>query len=422
MKVEKSNCRKCCRETRHEVLFAVEHGASEFYYNEKHIWQVLRCLGCETVAFRYTFEDHDLMEELPSGRQKPSVSYFRYPGSLPGHKPLDELWTVPDLIRKVYKQTLTSMANGAFILAGIGLRANIEAVCNHLQVSGGSLEKRIDNLFKGGFISNSDRRRLHAIRFLGNDAAHEILELQLADLRVALEIVEHLINTVFILDAKSKDLDVEVDSYEGFIKLLETCAKRHKIEQPSSLAGILGKSKRRVVEDLSKYEPQIAGRNRSWRDQVPDPSQRAGNRRQQGPDVQRRQGRSDRRRHSVLTAAPLPFCHGHQGLRLDHPLSPRPWIRRLQPVVGNIPSTDRTLLYSESSRLELHACEWWKDGRPDPLRGVLVPRYDRLHFISKSGMQRDVARFAEGRSGSSSKSHFSEPAAGVRLHGEGRRS
>lgn len=256
-KKSRSNCRSCSRTTNHAVLFELTHGPDNDFYDEKHTWQVLRCLGCETVGFRYRFDDFDNVEELPDGSTRHSTTFVRYPNAISDHRPLEYLYHVPDLISKVYRQTVTAYAGDALILAGIGLRATIEAVCNHLDISGSSLEKRIDQLAKAGHISSNDRGRLHAIRFLGNDAAHEIRQPKRHELRIALEIIEHLINSVFILGARAKNLDVTVETYETFLSLLEDCLRKLKSDQPLSLVGILGRGKRRVGALLDAFELKL---------------------------------------------------------------------------------------------------------------------------------------------------------------------
>ena len=254
----KSNCRSCARQTNHEVLFETSHGASVSYYKELHTWQVLKCQGCDTIGFRYRFDDYDNVTELASGKTKHAVTHTRYPHAVAGHHPLDMQHTIPPLIRKVYRQSLSAYAGDAKILAGIGLRATIEAVCTHLDLTGSSLEKRIDALAKGGHISTTDKRRLHAIRFLGNDAAHEVREPKAHELKVALEIVEHLINSVFILEQKARDLDVQVESHDAFFKLLEQCASNLPSDKdPLSLVAILGRAKRRVSGDIDLFEQRI---------------------------------------------------------------------------------------------------------------------------------------------------------------------
>lgn len=254
----KSNCRACSKSTNHDVMYETSHESDKPYYNELHTWQVLKCRGCDTIAFRYRFDDYDSVTELPSGETRHATTFTRYPHAVAGHHPLDYQFVIPDLIRRVYRQSLSAYALEANILAGIGLRATIEAVCTHLQVTGTSLEKRIDALAKGGHISTTDKRRLHAIRFLGNDAAHEVREPRPQDLKVALEIVEHLIKSVFILEKKARSLDVQVESHEAFSQLLQQCCENLESDSDAlSLVALLGRAKRRVSGDLEPFEQRV---------------------------------------------------------------------------------------------------------------------------------------------------------------------
>jgi hypothetical protein len=203
-------------------------------YHEKYTWQVIRCLGCHTFGFSRRYDDFESIEWDHDGEATHQVSVTLFPSVLSEHRPLTETYYLPPLIQTVYKQTLHALADHSYVLASIGLRACIEAVCNQLDVSGSGLEKRIDQLFKAGHVSSGDKRRLHAIRFLGNDAAHEIKEPKESDIRIALDIVEHLLNSVFILEKKAKSLDTVAEDYQDFIKLLSVSAKATLIKVPIS--------------------------------------------------------------------------------------------------------------------------------------------------------------------------------------------
>lgn len=118
-----------------------------------------------------------------------------------------------------------------------------------------SLERR--HLWVGGHVSNGDKKRLHAIRFLGNDAVHEIKEPKASDLRIALEIVEHLLNTVYILDRKAKNLETVAETYDEFLLLLKACAVKYTGDNAVNLLGILGGQRRLVGQSLDAFETQL---------------------------------------------------------------------------------------------------------------------------------------------------------------------
>ena len=74
----KSNCRNCSRQTNHDVLFETSHGAESSFWNELHTWQVLKCKGCDSIGFRYRFDDYDDVTELASGKTRHAIKHTRY--------------------------------------------------------------------------------------------------------------------------------------------------------------------------------------------------------------------------------------------------------------------------------------------------------------------------------------------------------
>lgn len=251
------DCKRCARITRHEILYQHHVSADQDDYPEAETWQIVRCLGCFNIEFRYRHDDYADVHEAEDGNYEHSVTISVYPKSIKNHKRLDSTYYIPNIIRNVYQQTLLAYGEEAYILASVGLRATIEATCNHLKISGNSLERRIDQLFKAGYVSNGDKRRLHAIRFLGNDAAHEILEPRESELRVALEIVEHLLSSVFILEKKAKKLETVIETYDEFIKTLQKSIKGHKSGDVLGIANILGRKRRLVAQNLSLFEAKV---------------------------------------------------------------------------------------------------------------------------------------------------------------------
>lgn len=257
VQVVRNDCRSCSKNTRHEVITSVEDKNRHDWLNEVETWRVVRCLGCHTYSFQHRLDDYDEIEEDSDGNLIHSVTVVVYPSVIKNHHGLTQTYHLPQLISTIYQQTLKALSQNANVLASIGLRACIEAVCNHLEISGTNLQKRIDQLFKAGHVSNGDKKRLHAIRFLGNDAAHEIKQPQFMEIRIALEIVEHLLNTLFILEHKASTLETVAENYQDFVKLLESCAARHKSGNSINLLGLLGKQRRLISVSIEPFETQL---------------------------------------------------------------------------------------------------------------------------------------------------------------------
>lgn len=255
--VIRSDCRKCNSKTRHLIKGLVVDKRNNPWENERDTWAVVQCQGCLTNSFHHRNEDFEQVYEDFEGDLQHVISDTSYPSVIQNHRPLSATHHLPDLINTIYQQTVKALSQHAYVLASIGLRATIEAVCNSLDVSGTNLQKRIDSLFKAGYVSNGDKKRLHAIRFLGNDAAHEIKQPKRTEILVALEIVEHLLNTVFILESRAKGLETVVENYQEFLKLLEQCARKHKDGKALNLLGLLGKQRRLIAVSLETFEAQL---------------------------------------------------------------------------------------------------------------------------------------------------------------------
>ena len=108
------------------------------------------------------------------------------------------------------------------LLCAVGLRALVEAVCvdkeikkgfvdvlkNNVLVkkTKGNLEGKINGLFQKQFLTEEQAKFLHELRFMGNDAVHELVCPSVADLRLAFGIIESVLNLIYELPIKSAKL------------------------------------------------------------------------------------------------------------------------------------------------------------------------------------------------------------------------
>ncbi len=96
------------------------------------------------------------------------------------------------------------MNNEQPVLAGIGIRALVERICKDKQAPGGNLVEKINDLVKLGVLTQDGATILHKIRTLGNDAAHEVKPHKPEQLRLALDVCEHLLQGVYLLPHHAK--------------------------------------------------------------------------------------------------------------------------------------------------------------------------------------------------------------------------
>lgn len=253
----KSYCRSCGQDTNHGVLS--EH--TESYRDEyscDYIYQIVECLGCNTKSFREVFEDIESAYQLYDNEWEVPTRIDVYPKFIKGHRNLDGDYCLPDLVGKVYREVLLAFQENALVLAGLGLRGTVEAVCNDLGIKGRNLEVRISKLATAGNISRKDAERLHGIRFMGNDAAHEMKKPKKEHLSVALKIVEHLLSSVYILEEEVEGkIDTTISEFSKFEALLEKKVKILNAGDELPLEAILGKDIRRVKESVATLEAEL---------------------------------------------------------------------------------------------------------------------------------------------------------------------
>ncbi len=131
--------------------------------------------------------------DTKKGDEREVPRFECYPKRIPGLKELENSHLLPKGVRGIYKETLSALCNNMSVLAGIGMRAIIEAVCIDNELLKGNLAKRIEELHKIGFISGHDVEILHSIRYLGNNAAHEIKSHTFEELKIAFLVIERLL-------------------------------------------------------------------------------------------------------------------------------------------------------------------------------------------------------------------------------------
>jgi hypothetical protein len=197
------DCTKCKQATNHDIL----HSESVHDYDDDSgihwgtDYQMIRCRGCETISFAersWNSEDTD-----PEGQ--PIIGLVLYP-SRTIRKPIESYYHLPDKVRKVYQETLRALSNRAPILAAIGIRAVVEAVCKDKGCTGHNLENNIDLLVQKGHLADDQADFLHLQRFMGNTAAHEIAPPEQAELRAALDIAENLLINLYVLPRLAEEM------------------------------------------------------------------------------------------------------------------------------------------------------------------------------------------------------------------------
>ena len=253
----RSYCRECSKHTNHTILKEDKEVGNKDYSYEL-LYQIVQCNGCDTKSFRKEFIDIESAYPISHDEWDVPRTVSVYPKAIEGHHKIDDIYEIPDIVEKIYSEVIIALKEKANILAGLGLRGVIEAICNDLSISGRTLEVRINKLATAGYISKKDAERLHGIRFMGNDAAHDIKSPKKKTLLVALQIIEHLIASVYILEKKASDtIETTISNYNIFIKILEEKLQKFNSEDEFPIAKFLSENLRRVKESITNLENEL---------------------------------------------------------------------------------------------------------------------------------------------------------------------
>lgn len=196
-------CSKCKRQTNHLVLASADlTGTWEFAGDYEEHWceeyQVIQCKGCNEGSFRHQFSSSD---DDPSHPGKPTF----YPEPASGRTHLRGVNILPEEVRRIYSETLQALNGGQPVLSAIGIRALIETITKEKKAKGRGLLEKIDGLVTLGYLTPAGATILHKIRTLGNVAAHEAKPHPQDQLGLAIDVVENLLQSVYILPKFAQD-------------------------------------------------------------------------------------------------------------------------------------------------------------------------------------------------------------------------
>lgn len=198
-------CVNCKVTTIHRVLTSVEtiHSIADDMSRVANDHQIIQCQGCRNISFRNrwviaepdhhdpTMEHEDLFPPRPNKKHR---------------KRMQDVQGLPKAVLPIYWEVLKAINGSQPILAGIGIRALVETVCRQKRAAGRTLEKRIDSLAAKGLLSTNEAKILHKLRHLGNRAAHAAAAPTPPTLTAALDVAEHLLQTVYVVPTVGRGL------------------------------------------------------------------------------------------------------------------------------------------------------------------------------------------------------------------------
>lgn len=217
-------CNKCRGETEHTCDSEHYRDYPLFMQSEYPViverkgYRFWICSGCKTGSL----EEYYILDATSDAYDDESTWEFKYhPSRNEFQINSKDFKQLDDQLSKIYKETLGAYNNNLSVLCALGVRSLLEGICADKKIAGKTLRQKIDNMnmiLPTNIVSN-----LHSIRFIGNEAAHQLTPPSKDEIRLAIELCEDLLNFLYELDYKGKALAAARAARK--MKLAKTAAK-----------------------------------------------------------------------------------------------------------------------------------------------------------------------------------------------------
>ena len=201
-------CGECDKATRHLVL-AVTNTHWQSPDGHVDVWDkhlIVQCQGCLTVSFREESRCSEDWDHDEFGNMVINATVKHFPSRVTGRPVMSNSYHLPHGVYSIYMEAHASLCAEQTIVTGFGIRAIVEAVCKDKSATGRNLKQKINSLQSMGLVTESGKDILHSLRFMGNVAAHEMKSHKPLELNAAFDVVEHMLQGVYVLPKTASKL------------------------------------------------------------------------------------------------------------------------------------------------------------------------------------------------------------------------
>jgi Domain of unknown function (DUF4145) len=210
-----THCNSCKKTTSQTILFSKrlteideDFPENSSMYETNKVYMTIQCGGCEEVSF--------LIRHIGGAYANENEEYGHFDENFPNEEDETDVTLLDDEEQKALPKVLQNLyteVEGAFreelsILAGVGLRMLVEGICLEQKISGRNLQEKIKNLQPAGLLSTNAVPILDKLRQIGNFSAHEIKGFSIEQLEYALDIINHVLKSIYLLPKINKKLKI----------------------------------------------------------------------------------------------------------------------------------------------------------------------------------------------------------------------
>lgn len=121
---------------------------------------------------------------------------------------------LPEKLKSIYSEVIQAFNHNLRVLCASGLRSLVEGICEEKGITDWSIEKKIEGLRKH-LPDATTVDNLHGFRFMGKRAMHDLEAPSRDDLRLAIGVVEDLLNFLYELDYRASLLGQKLGAGKG---------------------------------------------------------------------------------------------------------------------------------------------------------------------------------------------------------------
>ena len=212
--IEKAHCNRCQGDTNHYVQSNfVKKGEDQgglIWWSDD--FEILQCCGCDDVTFRRTeyFSEWEDWETGPNGEDipvlRPRITYF--PPAKWRREPrwIDQLSNEDELLGKLLSEVYSAIHSDSVFLACTGSRALIDRIITLKVGNSGTFPERLKMLKEKDLITGTDVDVIETALEAGHASAHRGWSAKRNELETVMNIIENLIERIFIVPTGAKDL------------------------------------------------------------------------------------------------------------------------------------------------------------------------------------------------------------------------
>lgn len=195
--MERLHCNSCRIGTKHRLLktHSDSGGNEEQGFNWQTTSEMFECCGCSSVLLRQT---HDFSEN-----PEPQITFFPPPASrwLPQWQ-----WSLPQKIRVLLTQVYKALQADSPSLAMMGARAILDTAIIDTVTDHGNFSKNLQAMESKGYLSKRNCEYLKVAFDAGSASAHRSHNPDLDQINTVMDIVENMLQSLFVLGRKAKAL------------------------------------------------------------------------------------------------------------------------------------------------------------------------------------------------------------------------